>query len=272
MLNPLGIIAGGGVLPGQAAAAAVAAGRSVFIAAIEGFAEPAVIAPYPHRFFRLGAIGAIRDALKSNSCEDVVMIGPVKRPSLLALRPDAEGAKYIAKIGRAAFSGDDGLLAAVVRVLGEDGFRVLGLHDILADALGPGGQLGAVAADAAAQADIARGVTVLKTIGAADIGQACVVQQGVVLAVEAVEGTDAMLARAATLALPGAGGVQVKLAKPGQELRADMPAIGLTTILGARDAGLRGVAFQAGGTILADRAAMIAAADAAGLFLLGVTP
>jgi DUF1009 family protein len=96
---------------------------------------------------------------------------------------------------------------------------VLGLHDILADALGPGGQLGAVAADAAAQADIARGVTVLKTIGAADIGQACVVQQGVVLAVEAVEGTDAMLARAATLALPGAGGVLVKLAKPGQELR-----------------------------------------------------
>jgi DUF1009 family protein len=268
--NTLGIIAGGGFLPGQVAAAARAAGRDVFITAIEGFAEPAVVSPYPHQFFRLGAIGAIRAALKTNNCTDVVMIGPVKRPSIFDLRPDADGAKYLARIGRAAFAGDDGLLAAVVRVLGEDGFKVLGAHDILADALGPDGLLSQVAPDDAARADIARAVAALKLIGAADIGQACVVQQGVVLAVEAMEGTDAMLARAGTLRLPGAGGVLVKLAKPGQERRADLPTIGPNTILRAREAGLRGVAFEAGGTILAGREALVAAADEAGLFLTGI--
>ncbi len=269
-LNTLGIIAGGGFLPGQVAAAAQAAGREVFITAIEGFAEPGVVSPYPHQFFRLGAIGAIRAALKGNNCTDVVMIGPVKRPSIFDLRPDAEGAKYLARIGRAAFAGDDGLLAAVVRVLGEDGFKVLGAHDILADALGPDGLLSRVAPDEAARADIARAVAALKLIGAADIGQACVVQQGVVLAVEAMEGTDAMLARAGALRLPGAGGVLVKLAKPGQERRADLPTIGPNTILRAREAGLRGVAFEAGGTILAGREALVQAADEARLFLTGI--
>jgi DUF1009 family protein len=269
---PLGIIAGGGPLPGQVAAAALAAGRGVFIAALENFAEPQIVAPYPHRFFRLGAIGAIRDALRAQNCTDIVMIGPVKRPSLLALRPDAEGAKLVAKIGRAAFAGDDGLLAAVIRVLGEEGFNVLGAHDILRDALGPEGLLSRSQPDGQAMADVRRGVEVLKIIGAADIGQACVVQQGIVLAVEAVEGTDAMLSRVAAIARPGPAGLLVKLAKPGQERRADLPTIGEATIRHAHKAGLRGVAFEAGGTILTDRLAMIAAADETGLFLIGVRP
>jgi UDP-2,3-diacylglucosamine hydrolase len=269
---PLGIIAGGGPLPGQVAAAAQAAGRPVFITALEGFAEPEIVAPYPHRFFRLGALGAIRQALRENGCIDIVMIGPVKRPSFLALRPDVEGAKLLAKIGRAAFAGDDGLLAAIVRVLSEDGFHVLGAHDIVSDVLGPPGLLTATAPDASAMADVQRGIEVLKVVGAADIGQACVVQQGIVLAVEAVEGTDAMLSRIPGLARPGPAGVLVKLAKPGQERRADLPTIGLATIRHAQQAGLRGVAFEAGGTILTDRVLMIEAADAAGIFLLGVQP
>jgi DUF1009 family protein len=268
----LGIIAGGGILPGQVAAAAQAAGRDVFMAALEGFAEPAVVAPYRHQFFRLGAIGAIKQALRERGCVEIVMIGPVKRPSLLSLRPDTEGARLLARVGRAAFSGDDGLLAAVVRVLTEEGFKVLGAHDILADVLGPAGLLTSTAPDAAAMADVQRGVAVLKALGAADIGQACVVQQGIVLAVEAVEGTDAMLYRVGALARPGPKGVLIKLAKPGQERRADMPAMGVQTIINARAAGLQGVAFEAGGTILADRSAMIEAADGAKMFLLGVQP
>jgi DUF1009 family protein len=270
MAAPLGIIAGGGPLPGQVAEAALAAGRKVFITALEGFAEPAVVAPYEHQFFRLGAVGAIRAALRARSCQDIVMIGPVKRPSLLALRPDAEGAKLVAKIGRAAFAGDDGLLAAIIRTLGDDGFRVLGAHDILADVLGPAGLLTKTAPDAAAMADIQRGLAVLTMLGAADIGQACVVQQGIVLAVEAVEGTDAMLGRVAALARPGPGGVLVKCAKPGQDRRADLPTLGVATIRNAAAAGLRGIAFEAGGTILADKAAMVAAADGVRLFLTGI--
>ena len=150
--------------------------------------------------------------------------------------------------------------------------RALGAHDIVTDVLGPAGLLTQAAPDASAMADVQRGIEVLKIIGAADIGQACVVQQGIVLAVEAVEGTDAMLARIAAVARPGPQGVLVKLAKPGQERRADLPTLGPETIRRAQEAGLRGVAFEADNTILANRISMIEAADAAGIFLIGVQP
>jgi hypothetical protein len=268
----LGILAGGGRLPGQVAAAAQAAGRSVFVVGLEGFADAAVLAPWPHEVVRIGAVGRILAALRSHGCRDLVLVGPVRRPSLLNLRPDAEGARMFTRIGRAAFAGDDGLLAAVVKVLGEEGFRVVGAHEILAEALGPAGLLSRVAPDAMAMADIRRGVAVARALGAVDVGQGCVVQQGIVLAVEAAEGTDAMLARCGALARPGPGGVLVKLVKPGQDRRTDLPTIGPETIRAAAGAGLRGVAFEAGGTILAERQASIAAADAAGVFLLGVDP
>lgn len=266
----LGILAGGGPLPGRVAAAARAAGRSVFVVGLEGFAEAAVIAPYAHASARLGAAGRILALLRENACRDVVLIGPVRRPSLLDLRPDAEGAKLLARIGRAAFGGDDGLLAAVHRVLGEEGFHVLGAHEILTEAVGGAGQLGRVAPDAQALADIERGRLVARALGGVDVGQACVVQAGIVLAVEAIEGTDAMILRAGELRRPGAGGVMVKLVKPGQDRRTDLPTIGPGTIAAAAAAGLLGIAFEAGGTLLTDRDTTIAAADGAGLFLLGV--
>ena len=270
--RPLGILAGGGPLPGRVAAAAAAAGRPVFLIGFEGFAEASVLAPYPHELVRLGAAGRMLSLLRAHGCADLVLIGPVKRPSIFDLRPDAEGARILARIGRAAFAGDDGLLAAVVRVLAEDGFNVIGAHEILSEAVGQKGQLGAVAPDAAAMGDIRRGVAVALALGRVDVGQGCVVQQGIVLCVEAIEGTDAMLARAAGLARPGAGGVLVKLVKPGQDRRADLPAIGPGTVRAAAAAGLRGIAFEAGGTLLTDRAALLTAADAAGLFLLGIDP
>ncbi len=268
----LGILAGGGRLPGQVAAAARAAGRSVFMIGLEGFADPAVLAPWPHEVVRILAAARIIAALREHGCQDLVLVGPVRRPSLLDLRPDAEGARILARIGRAAFAGDDGLLAAVVRVFAEEGFRVVGAHEILNEALGPMGLLSRAAPDSVSMADIRRGIAVARALGAIDVGQGCVVQQGMVLAVEAAEGTDAMLARCASLARPGRGGVLVKLVKPGQDRRADLPTIGPETLRGAADAGLRGVAFEAGGTILAERDAAVAAADATGLFLLGLGP
>ncbi len=270
MPRRLGVIAGGGTLPAQVAAAARAAGRTVFILGLEGFADPAVLAPWPHEIRRLGAAGRIVAALREHGCQDLVMIGPVRRPSLLDLRPDAEGAKLLARVGRAAFAGDDGLLAAVIRVLTEEGFRVIGAHDIMQEAVAPAGVLTRTRPDAGAMTDIDRGVRVARLLGSADVGQGCVVQQGLVLAVEAIEGTDAMLARAGTLRRNGAGGVLVKLAKPSQDRRADLPTIGPDTVRNAAAAGLRGVAFEAGATILAERETSLAAADAAGLFLLGL--
>jgi DUF1009 family protein len=272
MPRSLGIIAGGGELPGRVAAAARAAGREVFIVGLEGFADPAVIAPWPHEFRRLGAAARIIAALREHGCQDLVMIGPVRRPSLLDMRPDAEGAKLLARIGRAAFAGDDGLLAAVIRVLTEEGFHVIGAHEIMNGAVAPAGVLTRAKPDAQAMTDIERGVKVTRLLGAADVGQGCVVQQGLVLAVEAIEGTDAMLARAGSLRRDGAGGVLIKLVKPGQDKRADLPTIGPDTVRNAAAAGLRGLAFEAGATILAEREACLAAADAAGFFLLGLDP
>ncbi len=268
----LGILAGGGTLPGRVAAAARAAGRGVFVVGLEGFADPAVLAPYPHAFARVGAAGRIRDLLRANACRELVMVGSVRRPSLLDLRPDALAARLLGRIGRTAFAGDDGLLSAIVRVLGEEGFAVLGVEVVLHEAVGPAGLLSRAAPDAAAMADIERGVTVARALGSVDVGQGCVVQQGMVLAVEAAEGTDAMLARAAGLARPGPGGVLVKLVKPGQDRRLDLPTLGPETIRLATEAGLSGVAFEAGGTLIVDRPATIAAADAGGLFLLGLDP
>ncbi len=266
----LGILAGGGPLPGQVAAAGRAAGRDVFLIGLDGYAEPAVLAPYPHAMVRLGAAGQILSLLRQAQVRDLVLVGPVRRPSVFDLRPDAEGVRIMARVGRAAFGGDDGLLAAVVRVLAEEGFSIVGAHEILTESLGPRGQLTQLGPDAQAQADIDRAVAVARALGAVDVGQGCVVQMGIVLAVEAIEGTDAMLARARLLARPGLGGVLVKLVKPGQDRRADLPTIGPGTIAACREAGLRGIAFEAGGTMLTDRAATIRDADAAGLFLVGV--
>jgi len=271
-LPTLGIIAGGGALPGRVAAAARAAGRAVFVVGLEGFAEAAVLAPFPHAFARIGAAGRIQELLRAHGCQDLVLIGAVRRPSVFEMRPDAEGAKILARIGRAAFSGDDGLLAAITRVLGEAGFRVLGAHEIMREALAPAGLLTRAGPDAQAMADITRGAAVARALGATDVGQGCVVQHGLVLAVEAIEGTDAMLARCHALARPGLGGVLVKLVKPGQDRRADLPTIGPATVQAAAAAGLRGIAFEANGTLLAEREGTLALADEKGLFLLGLDP
>jgi DUF1009 family protein len=282
MTNPaiqprtLGILAGGGPLPARVAAAAAAAGRAVFIVGLEGFADRTVIAPWPHVFLRMGAVRAIFAALREHRCQDLVLIGPVRRPSFLDLRPDADAAKMIARIGRSAFAGDDGLLSAVIRVLGEEGFRVLGAHEILNEVLGPRGLLSRKGPDANAMADINRGIGVTRALGAVDVGQACVVRAGVVIAVEAVEGTDAMLARCGalldTMGMERPAGVLVKSVKPGQDRRADLPTIGPETVRRAAEAGLAGIAYDAGGTILAERDTCIARADELGLFLLGFDP
>ena len=268
----LGILAGGGHLPLQVAQAARASGRPVFVVGLEGFVDKAWLGDWPHQIIRMGAAGRIKAALEAHGCQDLVLIGPVRRPSFFDMRPDAFAARILARVGKAAFTGDDGLLAGIVKVLGEEGFRVMGAQEILKEALGPRGILTQTRPDAAAMADIARGVIVARALGSVDVGQGCVVQQGVVLAVEALEGTDAMLARCGPLALPAHGGVLVKLVKPGQDRRIDLPAIGPRTVAAAAAARLRGIAFEAAGAILVDRDLTIAAADKAGLFLLGLGP
>ncbi|WP_137178599.1 LpxI family protein [Roseomonas sp. AR75] len=277
MAAPLGLVAGGGRMPLRVADAAVKSGRPLFCVLLDGFADPAEYAAYPHEVVALGRIGHMVGLMRIRGISDLVLAGRVTRPSLLRFRFDAEGVKLVAKLGRAAlFGGDDRLLSAMLRVMREEGFRPLGAQEVLDDLLVEGGVLGAVAPTDDDRADIARGIAVTRALGTADVGQGCVVQQGLVLGVEAIEGTDALLARCGTLRREGPGGVLVKLVKPRQDVRADLPVIGPDTVREAAVAGLAGIAIEAraghAGTLVVDRAETISEADAAGLFLVAIRP
>ncbi len=273
----LGLIAGAGVMPVRVADAAAKAGRPVFCVLIQGFAKPEDYARFPHEVVPLGQIGRMLGLMRSHAAEELVLAGRVARPSLLSFRFDAEGLRLGGKLGkRAIFGGDDGLLSGVLRLIEEEGFRVRGAQEVVTDLMVEPGVLTARAPDAQSRADIARGIAVAHALGGADVGQCCVVQQGLVLGLEAIEGTDALLARCAGLRREGAGGVLVKLVKPRQDIRADLPVIGPETVRNAAAAGLAGIAIEArsgvAGTLVVDRAETVAAADAAGLFILAVDP
>lgn len=267
--STLGVVAGSGALPRRLVEAARADGRPVFVLALEGFADPALVADVPHGWIRLGAAADGLRMLREHGVAELVLAGGVKRPSLLSLRPDWRTAKFLAKVGRRIL-GDDGLIGAVIKEMESEGFTVVGAQSILGSALAPPGVLGRVAPDEVAEQDIAHGAAVARGLGALDIGQAVIVQQGVVLGVEAAEGTAQLIARCGALALDGPGGVLVKLAKPNQERRADLPTIGPQTVEQAAAAGLRGIAVAAGAALIVDRAQTVAAADGRGLFLVGI--
>ena len=269
----LGILAGGGELPLRLARAARGAGRPVFAVVLSGWGDPAQWSGLPHAVERPGAAGRILARLRAERVRQLVLAGRARRPSVAALRPDAVGMRIVARIGTGFLLGDDGLLRAVARVLEEEGFEVVSPQSVLTGLLPPSGLLAGDPPDEAARADIRRGVAVCRALGAADVGQAVVVQQGLVLGVEAIEGTDALLARCGGLRREGGGrGVLVKLAKPGQDRRLDLPAVGPDTVRHAAAAGLAGIAFGAGSTVLLDRERTVAAAESARLFLLALGP
>jgi len=267
----LGIFAGSGDLPGRIISTCREGGRDVFVVAFNGITDAEAIGDAPHAWVGLGAIDKTITLMHEAGCGDVVMAGPVDRISLSSLAIDRRGLKVLMRHGMSAL-GDNKLLSLIVAELEGENFRVVGIDDILSDILAPAGPIGTLVPDDEAQADINAGVAVARALGALDVGQAVVVQQGVVLGVEAAEGTDALLARCATLRYEGRGGVMVKLKKPGQERRADLPTVGLRTIEAAQKAGLVGIVVEAGGSIVVDRVDVGRAADAAGLFVVGIEP
>jgi DUF1009 family protein len=270
----LGIAAGGGPLPLALAEAARAAGREVFIVGVEGAASPE-ISRFPHGWVRIGAMGRFLRLFKEAGCEDVVIIGPMTRPDLRSIIPDATGLRLLPRFMRLIRQGDDALLRGVVEFLEENGLRVVGPESISSSFLAPEGLLTRVVPTASQQEDIDIAIRAARAIGALDIGQGAVVCRGVVLALEAVEGTDAMLARVADLSAHLRGsetardGVLVKLPKPVQERRIDLPTIGVRTVEEAAAAGLAGIAVEADGAIISDAEGVARAANARGMFVLG---
>lgn len=269
MAEKLGLLAGRGDLPKRIIQQCLKEGRPFHIVAFKGQTEPELVDNHPHTWVRLGAAGKTLSVLKEQGAKDIVMAGRIKRPSIAALRPDAWTLKFLAKTGAGAF-GDDGLLSKLIDALEVEGFCVVGAHELLDDLLAPAGILGQIEPDEQAKRDIEKGFTIAHSLGDLDIGQAVVLQDGLVLAVEAIEGTDAMLSRCADLKREGLGGVLIKAKKPKQENRADLPTIGVRTIENARHAGLRGIAVEANATIIVDLQGVTAKADDLGLFLIGV--
>ncbi|HXG80064.1 MAG TPA: UDP-2,3-diacylglucosamine diphosphatase LpxI [Methyloceanibacter sp.] len=272
--GPLGIIAGQGPLPCVLAAAAQARGLALHIVAIQGEAREE-IERFPHTWIKWGEIGKMLRALDEHGCADLVIIGGVNRPDISKVRLDAGAIKalpFILSLGR---GGDDHVLSRIVRFFEQKGYRVHGAGDVAPELLAGEGVLSARNPSAEDRSDIELAFRVVETLGKLDIGQAAVVAQGHVLAVEAAEGTDAMLIRCAELRTSGRNtrripsGVLVKAPKPGQEERIDLPTIGPETVRKSAAAGLSGIAVAAGRVLIAERDATIAAADELGVFLLG---
>ncbi|MHA1599514.1 MAG: LpxI family protein [Alphaproteobacteria bacterium] len=269
MTGKLGILAGSGDLPQRLVRVCRDAGRDVFVLAFEGQTEPETTAGVEHAWVHLGSTSATLKILRQAGVTDLVMVGPMTRPNLRDLRLDSLSVKLLAKAG-ANVLGDDGLLRSIASVFEDEGFQVLGIDDMLGDMLAPAGVYGQHSPDTQAEEDITRGIAVARALGAQDIGQAAVVQQGIILGVEATEGTDRLLERCAELRRNGPGGVLIKVRKPQQDSRVDLPTIGVQTVKQAIAAGLRGIAVQAGGALVVDRPAVVSAADAGGLFVIGV--
>ncbi|ADZ70530.1 LpxI family protein [Polymorphum gilvum] len=276
MKQPIGIIAGGGALPVQIVADLRARGEPVLVVAIRDEAAPELAATADAEL-GWGQIGQLFKTLKRGGCDRVLLIGAVsRRPDFASVVGDLGTMRRLPTILKALIGGDDSLLTRVIGLFEADGLRVVGVPDVAPSLLAPAGRIcGREPADGALR-DLRLAHKAVARLGELDIGQAAVALGGRVIALEGAEGTDAMLERCAGLRASGRvrakgrAGVLVKAAKPGQDLRVDLPTIGPRTIDLAVAAQLAGIAIEAGRSLIAQQDETVARAEAAGLFLYGL--
>ena len=266
----LGIIAGGGSIPKKLIEFCKKNKRDYFVLAIEGNADKNLIDDsVPHQWIRIGQAGTGFKRFHDEKVQDVIMIGTIRRPGFFDLMPDLRTTAFFAKIGMKSL-GDDGILRALVKEIESEGMAVKGVHEVLPEILVKKGVLGRHKPDNQAEADIHRGIEVALELGKLDVGQAVIVQQGLVLGVEGIEGTDELIRRCGDYRRKGEGGVLVKLRKPQQDMRIDLPTIGPRSVTRAKESGLRGIALHAGNGLIVDEDEVIRLADKEGLFVIGV--
>jgi UDP-2,3-diacylglucosamine hydrolase len=275
--NPLAIICGGGRFPAAVAEAVLRSGRRPVMFGIRGWADPDTVERYRHRWIALGQLGRLIRLARLEGCREAVFIGTVLRPPIAQVRLDWPTIRAMPRLIRAFRGGDDQLLKGVASIIEDGGLPIVGLETVASEIFVPEGVLTHCRPTDRDEADIARAFKVIAALGPFDVGQAAIVADNHVLAVEAAEGTDNMLARIAEMrrqnrvtARPGTG-VLVKSPKPGQDRRFDMPAIGPRTVENVARAGLAGLAVTAGSTLIATPMEVIAAADRAAIFLVGVS-
>lgn len=274
-MQKLGLIAGGGALPVEIAQHCERSGRPLFVIRLKGFAGGDLV-DYAGAEVGLAELGKCLTALKRAGCRSICLAGNVARPDFASLVPDLRGLALLPKVIATARKGDDALLRLLVAEFEKEGFQVEGAHEVMDDLTLGAGPLGAQRPTPDDLADAQRALEVARALGRLDVGQAAVVARGLALAVEAQEGTDALLTRVADLpahlrGLPGAGvGVLAKVPKPIQETRVDLPTIGPATVQAVARAGLAGIVGEAGRLIVLEREAVVALADELGVFILGV--
>jgi len=277
LTGKVAFICGGGQFPLVAARAAQARGLEVFLLGLRGVAG-AEIEQFPHVWLGIGQLGQAFREIAARKIGDVCLIGGLKRPEFADLRLDWGGVKRLPEILRLLKGGDDHALKGVIALFEREGFRIVGVESFAPELLAAAGAMNGVAFPKNLDQDLKLGRRFLSDLSAYDCGQAAVVAHGRIIAVEAVEGTDAMLTRAAELReqgrwrAKGAAGLLVKAPKAGQDLRVDLPAIGPETVAAAARAGLCGLAVAAGEVLMLDRAGVAAQAERAGLFLYGFEP
>jgi UDP-2,3-diacylglucosamine hydrolase len=274
--DKVGIVAGSGLLPLDLAQRLTEAGKRPFIVIMKGEADLSALASYEHEELELENFAALARLLKRHGVTHAVMAGGIgRRPQIGRLRPSLALLALLPKALAALARGDDGVLRSLAGTVEAAGIRIVGAHQLVPDLLAREGPMTRIAPRKTDWRDLDSALAAARAIGALDIGQGAVSIGGRAIALEGIEGTDGMLERVASLRTHGrlAGktrGVLVKCAKPGQELRLDLPAIGPATIDAAHRAGLAGIGVEAQRSLVLDYAAMVERADALGLFVVGL--
>jgi DUF1009 family protein len=274
----VGIVAGGGNLPLEIARSVQGRGGFVHVVMIEGQAQGA-LRSFPHTDASWAEVGKTVKAFKSAGVTDIVLVGRMVRPRFATAKPDfgfLRALPSVLKVFRAG--GDDAVLRAVITMFENRGLKIWGVGDIAPELLVGDGTMTDLRPSSGDELDIAKGLSLIAALGRHDIGQAAVVSDGVIEAIEAAEGTDRMITRVAERRRTAAGdpvirsrGVLVKRPKPGQDLRVDLPAIGPDTVQKAADARLSGIAAMSGYVLAASRFELIHAAERERIFVAGVT-
>jgi hypothetical protein len=278
MNSPLGIIAGGGDLPRAVAQSVTDSGRKVQVLAVRGSTDEAWLCDFPHEWMAIGEWGRSLKLLAAAGAQEVVLVGQVDRPTLSEIKFDTKGLMILPALVAAARKGDDAMLRVTSDFYARQGFRVLTAAEAAPGLVMGEGPLGRSRPGPEHLADIARAFAIIRALGPLDVGQAAIVCDGLPLCVEAAEGTDAMIARVNSLRKNLRGspekkrGVLAKGLKTSQDRKTDLPVIGLKTVRGVYEAGLAGIALEAGASLIVDKRAVAAEADRLGLFITGVSP
>ena len=267
--DKIGIIAGGGSLPEKIAKACINDGKEVFIIALKNQSTSRQLDDYPCEWIKMGEVKYGIDILRKEGVGDLVFAGPVTRPSLRELNLDGWAMSKTIKLGL-RWLGDDSILSALVNTLEDEGFNIHGPEELLENSLCKLGPYGKHSPTETQWEDIKHGLKIARGIGELDIGQSAVVQQGMVLGVEGIDGTDALIERCGPLQRSGKGAILTKTCKPQQERRIDLPTIGLQTVSALVKNRFSGVVIEAAKTLVLDEEALTKLANDSGLFVYGI--